>query len=177
MILLSNSPHEAACRQKLIDALGAEDEEVLVQWLYERHCGRTSPTFGEVLDAISKQTEQYGVKFAQNILDVAKKPKHIREAEVELIAWIGPKVEHAASIVQGHRGDFAIAKEEFDKLCYELEEKLCAMFPGKHRATMKGAIVSSFLHKGGAFSLDVSALVRALEMKDPLEATAAMSRA
>jgi hypothetical protein len=79
--------------------------------------------------------------------------------------------------VRGHRGDAEVARAEFIELVTALEEKLWDMFPGLHRATMKGAILSGFSHAGGSFSLNVAQLVRALMLKDPLASTAAMSRA
>jgi hypothetical protein len=176
MILLSDDPREPQCRQRLIDILGQEDATVLVQWLWDRHRPGGNPTFGQALAAITMQTDQHGPQFARNLLDFAKKPRHVAEAEMEIMAWIKPRIEAAAAKVAGHRGDPDVAKAEFDILCYGLNEKLWNMYPHKHRATMKGAIVSSFEHKGGAFSLNVASLVKALEMDDPLKATARQSR-
>ena len=176
MILFSNDPREPQCRQRLIDILGQEDATVLVTWLWERHHLGSSPTFGEALAAITMQTDQHGHQFARNLLDVAKKPKHVSEAELEIMAWIKPRLEAAATKVQGHRGDPDVAKAEFDVLCYGLNEKLWNMYPDKHRATMKGAILTAFEHKGGAFSLNVAKLVQSLNLDDPLKATAAQSR-
>lgn len=176
MILLSQDPREPQCRQRLIDILGKEDATVLVTWLWERHHAGKSPTFGEALAAVTQQTDQHGPQFARNLLDMAKKPRHVSEAEMDIMAWIKPRLEVAAAKVVGHRGDPEVAKAEFDTLCYGLNEKLWAMYPDKHRATMKGAIISAFEHKGGAFSLNVAKLVRNLELEDPLKATARQSR-
>lgn len=176
MILLSSDPREAPCRQKLIDVLGAEDATVLTTWLWERHHAGKSPTFGDVIAAIVQKTEIHGPTFAKNLLDAAKKPREQSEAEIEIMAWVTPRIHAAAARVMGHRGDQDVARAEFDTLVRELEAKLWNMFPDKHRATMKGAIVVSFKHKGGEFVIDVGALVRALFLTDPLAATARASR-
>lgn len=175
MILLSTDPREPAARQKFIDVLGSDDAEVLVQWVYENQ-GRNSVSYGQALAHIAAEIDVHGPGFAHNLLDAAKKPRHVWEAERELIAWATPRIEAACNVVRGHRGDADVAKKEFDQLCYGLEEKLWNMFPHKHRATMKGAIIGSFQHKGGSMALNVAMLVKALNLDDPLAATAAQSR-
>lgn len=175
MILLSADPCEPDARQKLINVLGTEDAEVLVQWIYENQ-GRNSISYIHALTHVAAEVDANGPGFARNLLDAAKKPKHIWEAERELLAWAMPRIEAACNVVRGHRGDPEVAKTEFDLLCYDLEEKLWNMFPHKHRATMKGAMISSFQHKGGSMSLNVAMLVKALNLDDPLAATAAQSR-
>lgn len=176
LLLLSADPAEPVHRRALENMLGEADADTLVRWLWENHANRLQPTFGQVLEAVTKQTMVKGPAFAHNLLDFAKKPEHVQEAELELMQWITPRINEAAVKVQGHRGDPDVARAEFDDLCYRLEEKLCRMWPGKHRATMKGAIICSFEHKNGAFSLNVAKLVKALNLRDPLEATAASSR-
>lgn len=175
MILLSSDPREPAARQKFINILGAEDAEVLTQWVYENQ-GRNSISYGEALAHIANEIDAHGPKFAHNLLDAAKKPRHVWEAERELLAWAGPRIAAACNVVRGHRGSADVAKQEFEQLCYALEEKLWNMFPHKHRATMKGAIVGSFQHKGGEIALNVAMLVKALNLDDPLAATAGQSR-
>ena len=175
-LLLSADPSEPQHRRTLEDLLGREDADVIVRWLWENHRNRKEPTFGKVLEAIVQQTMVKGPAFARNLLDFAKKPKHVREAELEMMQWITPRINAAALKVHGHRGNQDVARSEFDLLCYQLEEKLCEMWPGKHRATMKGAIICAFEHRQGEFSLNVAKLVEALNMHDPLEATAAASR-
>jgi len=174
-MLLSSDPREPRCRQVLTDLLGSADATDLVRWLWERHHAGSAPTFGDALAAVTEQTERNGLQFARNLLDVARKPKHVSEAECDVMAWVIPRIEEAAVTVQGHRGNPEVAREEFAALCWQLEEKLRRMFPDAHRASLRGAVVSSFVHQGGAFSLDVAALVRALHLPDPLAVTAKAS--
>ncbi len=176
MILFSQDPREPQCRQRLIDLLGQQDATDLVLWLWENHKDGKEPTFGQALAAITMQTDQHGVQFARNLLDHARKPKHVREAEIEIMAFITPLIHEAAETVRRNGGLEKVGNEEFHLLCYKLLEKLWKMYPYKHRATMKGAILGAFQHRNGAFTLNVAALVKNLEGTDPLEATAAQSR-
>jgi len=173
MILKTSDPREPAATQELLTQLGEEDAKILMTWLWETHRGRGN--YADILAAVVEHTHAEGTCFARNLLTMAKKPKHISEAEMEIMAFITPRIQAAVVAVQGHRGDQQVAVREFEKLCYELEEKLFNMFPQKHRATMKGAIISAFTHRGG-YTLDVAKLVQALHMEDPLAATAASSR-
>jgi len=158
---------------ELLTRLGEEDGKTLINWLWETHRGRGN--YADILSAVVEHTLAEGPTFAQNLLTMAKKPKAISEAELEIMAFITPRINAAVNTVRGHRGDQKVAAQEFEQLCYALEEKLFRMFPAKHRATMKGAIISAFTHKGG-YTLDVAKLVQALFMEDPLASTAASSR-
>lgn len=175
MILLSTDPREPGARQKFINVLGAEDAEVLTQWVWENQ-GRNSVSYGQALAHIAAEIDVHGVSFAHNLLEAAKKPRHIWEAERDILAWATPRIQAACATVRGHRGDPHVAQQEFEQLCYALEEKLWSMFPDKHRATMKGAIIGSFQNKNGGMALNVAMLVKALNLDDPLAATARQSR-
>lgn len=178
MLLRCTTPKDAAdekeLRQWLVDQIGEEDQRILTEWVWDNHNGGVG--YVDALAAIVRQTDEHGPQFLRNLLDFAKKPKEQREAEQELIEWMRPRVLDAVAIVRGHRGDEQVAKEEFHSLCYKLEEKLCNMFPGKHRATMKGAMLSAFKRAGGGFSFDAATLVKILQEPDPLASTAAASR-
>lgn len=178
IILRATQPKDAEAERELrlwLRAnLGETDAEELVAWVWESH--RNGVTYVDALAAIVRETGTRGKEFAYNLLEHARKPKEVREAEAELISWSKPRIEAAANKVRGHRGDPAVAREEFVNLCEELQEKLFKMFPLKHRATMKGAMQTGFQHTGGSFTLNVALLVKVLFMEDPLAATAAMSR-
>lgn len=160
-------------RQWFRDNFGAEDSTALIDWVWENH--RDGVRFVDALVVIARETSENGKGFAQNLIDLAKKPKATREAETEIVAWVTPRIEKAAAIVRGHRGDPSVARAEFDGLMLELEAKLRRMFPHVHRALMKGAMASSLRMLDGKFSVDVAALVKALQLPDPLAATARAS--
>jgi hypothetical protein len=177
MILRSTRPEdavvEAEMRQWFRDNFGAEDSTALIDWVWENH--RDGVRFVDALVTIARETSENGKGFAQNLIDLAKKPRATREAETEIVAWVTPRIEKAAAIVRGHRGDPSVARAEFDGLMIELEAKLRRMFPDVHRALMKGAMASSLRMVDGKFSVDVAALVKALQLPDPLAATARAS--
>jgi hypothetical protein len=164
---------EAEMRQWYRDNFGATDADALLSWVWENH--RDGVTFLDAIIAIARETEQQGKQFAHNLLEIAKKPKDVREAETEIVAWATPRLQAAANTIRGHRGDPRVAREELDGLMLALESKLRRMFPHVHRALMKGAMASALVKANGAISLDVAALVKALNMPDPLAATAKAS--
>jgi hypothetical protein len=174
-ILYSTNPDdarvEADMRQWYRDNFGEEDTRVLLDWLWD-HNGKNGVRFVDALVHIAKETQIHGKQFVHNLLEVAKKPKHVREAEVEILAWAKPRLEKAAAVVMGHRGNPDVKRQEFDAFLHALEDKLWNMYPSKHRATMKGAILSAFQDVNGKTELRVSDLVKALNLEDPLAATA-----
>lgn len=177
MILRSTRPEdavvEAEMRQWFRDNFGADDSAALLEWVWENH--RDGVRFVDALVTIARETDENGKGFAQNLIDLAKKPRATREAETEIIAWVTPRIEKAAAIVRGHRGDLKVARAELDGLMIDLESKLRRMFPHVHRALMKGAMASSLRMVDGKFTVDVAALVKALQLPDPLAATARAS--
>lgn len=175
MILLSKDPREPALRQKLIDLLGGEDAETLVQWVYENE-GRNNVRYCQALYVIVMGIETQGMGFAHNLLEAAKKPKHIWEAERQILGWLIPRLKEAGVVIQGHRDDPVAVDAEREKLIEGLLEMLWKMYPDKHRATMKGAVVGSFQRKGSEIGFNVAMLVKALNLEDPLWATAGQSR-
>jgi hypothetical protein len=166
-ILCSTDPREPTCRQALIDKLGREDAEKLIRFVLETH-ETQGLSFGDALALIVEQTERLGLPFAHNLLEMAWKPREVREAEIEILGWAKPKIEQAANVVLGHRADPSVAKKQFADLCVELMDKLTRMFPDKHVAAVRGAVLVAFTHKDGQFSLDVAALVKAIHTPIPL---------
>lgn len=158
-------------RQWFRDNFGEEDARALIEWLWD-HNGKSGVRFVDALVHIARETETHGKGFVQNLLDVARKPKFVREAELEILAWAKPRLDKAAAIVLGHRGEERVRRDVFDEFLHGLEEKLREMYPGKHRATMKGAIVSAFCDVNGKAEFRVADLVKALNLEDPLAVTA-----
>lgn len=166
---------ERRARERIAIELGEEDEATLSAWVFETH-GAT-PTYVEALTLIAEEATRSGRSFLDNLIEVAKKPKPVREAETELVAFVTPLMRRLTERIRAERGGEAAISDARAEFLYRLEEKLVNLFPGKHRATMKGAIVNAFVVAGGAFSLDVAALVRSLLVNDdPLKATASSSR-
>ena len=168
MILYSADPREPALRQKLNDLLGSTDAATLVRWVKETHAAQEI-SFGDALALIVEQSEIQGIKFAHNLLEVAYKPREIREMELAIFGWAKPRIEKAAAVVLGHRGNQEVAKKEYADLCVGLMEKLHHLFPDKHDAVLRGAVVLAFTHKNGQFSLDTAALVKAVNTPMPME--------
>jgi hypothetical protein len=164
VLLLTQDPREPQCRQRLIDILGQEDATVLVQWLWERHPNGSNPAFGDVLNAVVEESEDKGPQFAKNLLDMARKPREVREMEMELIGWATPRIRAAAAAakVMGYRGDPEVAKKEYADLAVGLMEHLQRVCPDIHAAPLRGAVLTALTHKNGQFSLDVAALVRGI---------------
>lgn len=175
-ILYSTRPEdarvEAELRQWYRDNFGAEDARVLLEWLWD-HNGKSGVRFVDALVHIARETQAHGKAFVYNLLDIAKKPKEVREAELEIIAWAKPRLERSAAQIQGHRGEESVKRAEMEAFIAALQEKLWKMWPGKHRATMKGAVLSSIVDRDGKVELRVADLVKALNMEDPLAVTAA----
>lgn len=174
--LEADAKDERELRTWLINEIGEADQLTLVDWVWENHRGNNDGiTFVDALAAIVRQTGTHGRGFLNNLLDFAKKPKEIREAEQAILGWIKPRIEKAASVVLGHRGDAQVKREQFHELCSDLEAFIHRAYPLVHRATVKGAIVSAMSNTGTAFSLNVARLVKALTITDPLAATAPVS--
>lgn len=177
-ILRSTNPAEARVeaemRQWYVDNFGASDARTLLDWIWENH--RDGVRFVAALVEIAKQTQLHGKEFVHNLLDVARKPKAVREAEMEILAWAKPRIEAAVARVIGHRVSEDVKREEVNAFIEALQEKLWTMWPDKHRATMKGAVLSAFRDIDGRFELNVAALVKALNLEDPLAVTARSSR-
>lgn len=169
MIHFSADPREPRDRQFLIDELGQEDAEVLVSWIKDTHRAQGMP-FGDALNLVAENTRVHGKRFAQNLLDMAKKPKHIRTAEMDLLGWVKPRVEKASAIVLGHRGDPRAVQSEFGILVEDLMAYLRRTYPKTHEATVRGAVLTGCSHKNGAFSVEVHTIIAALDLKDPLSA-------
>ena len=165
-ILISDDPREPVFRQRLVDMLGAEDARQLVGWVHETHRSQ-GITFADALSIVLNGIDRQGLSFAHNLLEVAWKPRDVREAEMEILDWARPRIERAAATVLGHRGDAVVAKREFADLAVELMEKLHRLFPDSHEATLRGAVVLALKHEGGQFTLNVAELVTAARTPVP----------
>jgi hypothetical protein len=161
---------EAEMRQWFRDNFGEVDAKTLIDWVWENH--KDGIRFVDALVEIGVETQKNGKQFVHNLLEVARKPKHVREAEIELLMWVKPRLEKAVATVLGHRGDPDVKRQEFDGFLHALEDKLWNMYPSKHRATMKGAILSAFHDSNGRVDLNIADLVKTLNLEDPLSATA-----
>lgn len=168
MILLSDDPREPRNRQRLIDLLGAEDAGVLVRWVHETHRAQ-GIAFGDALQTIADETDARGPQFARNLLDVARKPKHVRDAEVEILSWVKPRVDRAIAVVMGHRGNADVAREQYGLFIEELRAYLNRNYK-RHQATIDGAIMTGCSHNNGQFEVRVHQIVAALDLKDPMSA-------
>lgn len=175
MILFSKNVEEARVeaemRQWYRDNFGDTDANDLVNWLWE-HNGRNDVRFVDALVHIAKETSEQGPKFVHNLLDVIRKPAEVRDAELQILAFMKPRIDKAVTVIRGHRAAPEVVQEEFDKLMFDLEDLVKKMFPGKHRATRKGAMVASLQNVNGAVSLNVATLVKTLMGEDALAATA-----
>lgn len=160
---------EARALQRLKDRFGDVDTSTLAEWVWDRH--RDGVRYVEALSAIAAEVENQGEHIFHNLLDVAKKPKHIRDAEMDIFAWVKPRLEQASNTIRGHRGDPRVKEEVTRAFFAELENYLHRVWP-RHRATTRGAIFSAFRDEGGRLSFNVAELVRVLDMEDPLSATA-----
>lgn len=169
MILLSNDPREPAARQRLVDLLGAEDARVVAQWVLETH-RRFGASYGEALEHVTQECATKGRGFSSNLLEIAKKPKHLREAEMEITAWVVPKISTAVTTIRGHRGNPEVADRLYKELVAELDSTLARWYPSVHEATRRGALLTSCSHAEGQISINVAALVRALDLPDPMRA-------
>lgn len=173
MLLKSTNPRDAKdeqeLRQWLINELGVEDQSVVVEYIWDRYQGSN---YVRMLADVVYQTGTEGRELVNMILENGKKPKAHREAEAEITAWFGPRIHLAVRSVKNQQTS---AESAFTDLCWELEEKLRKMFPHIHRATMKGAMVSSFRHENGTYSLNVQHLIHTLFQDDPLKNTASYS--
>lgn len=174
MILRTNDPNEKKFRTILANILGDEDEADLTRWVWENEKG-SGVGFVRALAAMAEQSQFRGPQFAKNCLEFARKPKEVREAEKELLEWFNVHAARAITVVKEHNGDRHVADDQFNMLCYGLQEKLREMWPNKHRATVKGAMLSAFTHASGTFQFEVARLVKVMMEKDPLEVTARTS--
>lgn len=164
---------EAELRQWLRDNFGEQDAKTLISWVWDNH--KNGVGFVEALASICAETELNGRKFVHNLLEVAQKPKLVRDAEMEIFAWAKPRIEEATAKIRACGGDPQAKRAEMDAFVFALEDKLYNMWPGKHRATMKGAILTAFKDLGGRLEFNTGLLVQTLNMEDPLAATASTS--
>lgn len=178
MILRSTNPLMAEDEKKIIDwftdHFGEEDTLVFTRWVWDRH--RNAPQYVEALWFIAEQTRKEGPPFFQNLLEVARYPKEMREATDQIASTMMPIVERLKTKALGFRNDPKVLNEIFEELRLALREKIRDMWPEKHRATIDGAMVVSVKRNlvGQSF-IDFRTLAKALFEKDPLANTAESS--
>lgn len=172
------SADELELRKWLVDKFGETDEETLARYVWENHKGR-GVEYLQVLAAFVRETAANGTGFVRKLLDGAAKPLEQRQAEIELLAWWTPRKDAAIAKVNRYRGEDQkkAAREEYDALVRGLIWTVHQMWPDKHRATVKGAVLAAFVHDedGGNYTFEVSRLVGALANPDPLAANARAS--
>ena len=176
MILLGDaatSSEELEVRKQLVGILGEEDERTLSRWVFENH--RDGVRYTQALKSIFEGASVYGKQFLENLLDVAKKPKEVAQAEVAVFAWVKERTVLVVKTVQRSKDKEKAAKEELDGFMHDFVGYLHRMFPDKHRATVHGAIIGGMRHVEGKFSVDVAGIVKALFNEDPLAANAKAS--
>jgi hypothetical protein len=185
MILHSTTPEDGEVEKQIRgwfeDNFGREDAEALVEmiWLRERNGARLVDAL-VVIAKEYKAHEQNSVAeakaFLGNLLDMARTPAAVREAEMDLLGYARPILERLAARIQGHRGDPIVREESLEEFRALVREKIRSMWPRKHRAAIDGALVVAARAEGGRLVFNARACVKALEMNgDPLEATAASS--
>ena len=169
-----DSLHELELRKWLVGELGEADEATLSSWIWERH-QREPGEYVDVLAEIVRQGGARGKAFVGPLLDLARKPREVREAEIAIAQWVKPRLDHAVSVVRLHGGSQEAAEGEYKLFLDDLTAMLRGMYPLAHRATMTGALASSVKHGGGSFTVDAAKIVHCLGMPEPLAATAAGS--
>ena len=169
----TESDAELEIRKWLQNELGVADELALSGWLWENH-GRSGVAYVDALAEVARAIHAKGKPFAHALLEIAKKPKDRREAETEILHFMSPRLQKATSTVRGHRGDPKVAEQEFNELQAELMWKLRAMYNNSASFT-RGAILSAFVHREGAFELVIAKLVEQMCQEDPLQTNAAAS--
>lgn len=176
MILLSANPEVAIAEREVRDwytnQLGADDADRVVRYLWRKH----RSDFVGIMQALREQTELHGPTFLRNIVAHVKRPAEHSDAEFQLAAFVAPRLADANATIVRHHYNREVVQDEERVLLAQLEERCCAMFPGKHKATMKGAIMSGLGRHEGRLTVNVGRIVDALFLADPLAATAHISR-
>lgn len=181
-ILRAQTPHdakdEAELRNWLVKELGEEDQRILAEWVWDVH--RDGVRYVDALAVIIRHGGPLPLDerkaFFGRLLEVAKRPHDIREAELDLLAWFNTHSKTAVAAVNQNGATQSAAQAEMNALIEKLEAKVHKMFPGCHRASVRGAIISSFTDTGGEFKFDAHRLVQALSSKQqPLAETAKAS--
>lgn len=173
MILRTTQPQHAADEKELRDwlqaNLGVEDAELLAAWIWENE-HRTGPVaYLSGLAQVVQGAATMGRSFVGNLLDMAKKPKEVRDAELELTRFAGALLRKLTDRVRAHGGDPAAAHEAELELRARVREKVEAMWPGTPDYIINGAMAVGVTHKNGAFGVEVAHLVKGMLQEDVLK--------
>ena len=166
MILRTANPDEVELRSWLVNRIGAADEATLTSWMWSHH--KHAFPYLDALAAVVQQTAEAGPSFIHGLLDHVRKPKAQRDLETEILSWFIPLAKAAAATVIRHGGSRTVAQKEAQQLGAALLEKVTAMFPDKHEATLRGAAMTAFTHGEGGFSINAARLSKALLDPDTL---------
>lgn len=173
MILKSTDPKESQAEKDIvqwfINNFGETDAHTVCDWVWARE--RNPVKYVDTLVHIAKKSSN-DRDFFNNVLKYAQTQQatpEIRDAQMHLEAKFLPMVERARIKIGGHRGDPKLVEEALEEMRKKLEDEIRKMWPGKHRATVHGAIMCGTSPRG----IDFGAIARALiNNKDPLEANA-----
>lgn len=163
------SKDERELRVWLALNIGETDEATLTEWVWSNHHG-SGIKYLEALAAIIQQTATRGREYVNGLLEMARKPRARREAEMDLLQWWIPLSNRAIAKVKDCKAEdrAAAAHEEFGGLIELLTAKLHAMFPDKHRATIRGAVAVAFVKAPTGWEFDASRCITACTQEDPL---------
>lgn len=164
MILHTTDSREPALRAWLESALGASDAADLATWFGDHYRG---PAYVQAIEDVKRQTIAHGPGFLRNLVAHARKPREQREAEEQLLAWWLPRARRAAEIVS-RSGEPEAWRGEYDRLVSDAETELRKLFPGRHDATYRGALVSTLRWAGTDISLDYARVVEFLMQDDSI---------
>lgn len=161
---------ETEFRKYLISELGTEDAETLASFTWENSA--TPVAYMTSLAHLVRGVGTHGKGYVSRVLEVARKPKEIREAEMDLAVFAHVVVNDCSRRVacspEAERGK--VAEEVWLELVHRTREKLGRMWPGSPDYIVNGALAVGCIwdKQAGTFGIEPIKLVAAMRQKDPL---------
>lgn len=161
---------ELEFRQYLHAQLGDTDAQLLVDFVYEN--AATPVAYVTGLAHLVKGVGASGPGFVGQLIELAKKPKEAREAEMDIAVYVKLVIGDATHRIRcepaGTREQ--VADELWREVLHRTREKLNAMWPGTPDYIVNGALLVGMQwdRESGHFNAFPAKIVDAMRRKDPV---------
>lgn len=120
---------EASFRKYLVEILGEADEKRLIEFTWDHSA--TPVAYMLSLAHLVRGVRTEGRKHVERILEVAAKPKHVREASMDLAVFAKVVVDDVAGRVRDAKPEdrAKVAQEGWDEVLTRVRVQLVKMFP------------------------------------------------
>lgn len=174
MILRTTSPQaskdEADFALYLTGRLGEADSTDLARFVWET-AGEDQHRYLVGRAAMCRGVDKDGPAFVANVLQLARKPKEQRQAELELAMFSQQLLGRIVEKLRRHPDDQAAAHDAWREIGQSLQAQVRKMFPSVPDYQRDGALVrfTRWEKSAGKFHIDAASIVAHCLSPDPMK--------